>query len=52
MSDILQTFSGRIKVPGFEECRPVRDYRTTYPDPDGLTRHGVLRFRFNLFEEK
>lgn len=52
IAQIVKTLSiGKISVDGFEYCRPKLDYRTVYNDPDGITRHGVVRYVFNLYQE-
>jgi hypothetical protein len=41
----------RFAVSGFQWVDTIWDYAQTLRDPDGKTRHGILRFRVMTFEQ-
>jgi hypothetical protein len=41
----------RLPAPGFQWVDTIWEYAQTLRDPDGVTRHGILRFRVEVFSQ-
>lgn len=52
ISSIVYAMTGApLPITGFQSAIAQREMADTFRDPDGITRHGVIRFRFRIFQE-
>lgn len=52
MAAIIGKLSGtQLTVTGYRVAYVEVEQTTTYRDPDGVTRHGIVQIRFNLTQE-
>jgi hypothetical protein len=42
----------RLPASGFQWVDTIWEYAQTLRDPDGMTRHGILRFRVGVFSQQ
>lgn len=52
LDEITAAMTGApLLITGFQSAIAQREFADTFRDPDGITRHGVIRFRFRIYQE-
>lgn len=53
VAEVVAAFTDNpLQVQGFQVKMVNVDFRSVHNDPDGITRHGVVRLRFKLFQKE